>query len=64
MRRRAGYDQTLFQGFSVNGEADLDLQYAMALVGATQNVTLYQAGDLYEGAFTTHSVVYNADNTS
>lgn len=45
-----GYEQTLFQGFSVNGEADLDLQYAMALVGATQNVTLYQAGDLYEGA--------------
>ncbi|KAH9831173.1 peptidase S8/S53 domain-containing protein [Rhodofomes roseus] len=45
-----GYEQTSFQGFSINGEANLDLQYAMALVGATQNVTLYQVGDLVEGA--------------
>jgi len=43
-----GYEQTLFGGFSINGEADLDLQYAMALVGPSQNVTLYQAGDLDE----------------
>ncbi|KZT63834.1 subtilisin-like protein [Daedalea quercina L-15889] len=45
-----GYEQTSFEGFSINGEANLDLQYAMALVGSTQNVTLYQVGDLVEGA--------------
>ncbi|KZT10453.1 subtilisin-like protein [Laetiporus sulphureus 93-53] len=44
-----GYEQTLYEGFSINGEAELDLQYAMALVGANQNVTLYQVGDLVEG---------------
>ncbi|KAI0938760.1 hypothetical protein AcV5_000369 [Taiwanofungus camphoratus] len=45
-----GYDQTEYQDFGYNGEADLDLQYAMALVGPTQPVTLYQAGDDVEGA--------------
>lgn len=44
-----GYDQTEYQDFGYNGEADLDLQYAMALVGPTQPVTLYQAGDDVEG---------------
>lgn len=51
-----GYEQTLFGGFSINGEADLDLQYAMALVGPSQNVTLYQAGDLDEGEWLTYSI--------
>ena len=37
------------QGFGDNGESDLDLQYSMALVGKTQPVTLYQAGDVVEG---------------
>ncbi|KAG8530702.1 uncharacterized protein KY384_004058 [Bacidia gigantensis] len=37
------------QGFAFNAESDLDLEYAMALVNP-QNVTLYQAGDLVEGA--------------
>ncbi|OSC99915.1 subtilisin-like protein [Trametes coccinea BRFM310] len=39
-----------FGGFDVNGESDLDLQYAMALVGKAQPVTLYQTGDDVEGA--------------
>ncbi|KAF7792186.1 hypothetical protein EIP86_003218 [Pleurotus ostreatoroseus] len=38
------------KGFNDNGESDLDLQYAMSLVGKSQPVTLYQAGDLVEGA--------------
>ncbi|KAJ2986807.1 hypothetical protein NUW54_g9621 [Trametes sanguinea] len=37
-------------GFDVNGESDLDLQYAMTLVGKSQPVTLYQTGDDVEGA--------------
>ena len=37
-------------GFDYNGESNLDLQYAMALVGQHQNVTLYQVGDTVEGA--------------
>ncbi|OSX61657.1 hypothetical protein POSPLADRAFT_1040138 [Postia placenta MAD-698-R-SB12] len=45
-----GYDQTEYEGFGENGESDLDLQYSMSLVGPKQTVTLYQAGDLYEGA--------------
>ena len=47
----SGYEQTSFEGFSINGEANLDLEYAMALVGPTQNVTLYQVGDLEQGMF-------------
>ena len=41
--------QTTNQGFSFNGESDLDLEYAMTLINP-QQVTLYQAGDLVEGA--------------
>ena len=37
-------------GFGINGESNLDLQYAMALVGGRQPVTLYQVGDPLEGA--------------
>ena len=35
--------------FNINGESNLDLEYAMNLVTAKQNVTLYQVGDLVEG---------------
>ncbi|KAF9228451.1 hypothetical protein BS17DRAFT_877685 [Gyrodon lividus] len=45
-----GYAQTESQGFDYNGESDLDLQYGMGLVGETQQVTLYQVGDMAEGA--------------
>ncbi|KAE9370750.1 subtilisin-like protein [Stipitochalara longipes BDJ] len=41
--------QTTSQSFDDNGESDLDLQYAFALV-YPQNVTLYQTGDTVEGA--------------
>ncbi|TDL20635.1 subtilisin-like protein [Rickenella mellea] len=44
-----GVVQTQNQSFGFNGESDLDLQYGMALV-APQPVTLYQAGDLPQGA--------------
>lgn len=37
------------QSFDTNGEADLDLQIAMSLI-YPQTVTLYQVGDLIEGA--------------
>ena len=36
-------------GFDYNGESNLDLQYAMSLVGKKQNVTLYQVGDAVQG---------------
>ncbi|KAF8841683.1 hypothetical protein BDN67DRAFT_900913 [Paxillus ammoniavirescens] len=45
-----GYAQTEYQGFEYNGESDLDLQYGMTLVTGKQNVTLYQTGDMVEGA--------------
>jgi len=45
-----GFIQTNQTGFDYNGESNLDLQYSMALVGGTQPVTLYQAGDDVEGA--------------
>ncbi|KIJ66022.1 hypothetical protein HYDPIDRAFT_174767 [Hydnomerulius pinastri MD-312] len=45
-----GYAQTEYTGFDYNGESDLDLQYGMNLVTAKQQVTLYQAGDMVEGA--------------
>lgn len=61
-----GVDQTTTQNFNTNGESDLDLEYAIALgqlslrclVTVTNNVstvypqkvTLYQIGDLIEGA--------------
>ncbi|KAG9312210.1 peptidase S8/S53 domain-containing protein [Chiua virens] len=38
------------ESFAVNGESNLDLEYAMNLVTKAQNVTLYQVGDLVEGA--------------
>ncbi|KAF8860460.1 subtilisin-like protein [Acephala macrosclerotiorum] len=41
-------NQQMYQGFAYNGDADLDLQYAIALV-YPQKVTLYQAGDMIEG---------------
>ena len=44
-----GVDQTQEQSFDYNGESDLDLEYAMTLVNP-QKVTLYQVGDLVEGA--------------
>ncbi|KAH7883231.1 peptidase S8/S53 domain-containing protein [Phlebopus sp. FC_14] len=45
-----GYAQTQYQGFEFNGESDLDLQYGMTLVTGKQQVTLYQTGDMVEGA--------------
>ena len=33
----------------MNGESDLDSQYAMTLVTGDQPVTLYQTGDIEEG---------------
>ncbi|KAG0702859.1 Pro-kumamolisin, activation domain-containing protein [Suillus ampliporus] len=45
-----GYAQTEYTGFDYNGESDLDLEYGMNLVTAKQQVTLYQAGDMVEGA--------------
>ncbi|KAH7925311.1 subtilisin-like protein [Leucogyrophana mollusca] len=45
-----GYQQMEYQGFDYNGEPDLDLQYGMTLVTGKQQVTLYQAGDMVEGA--------------
>lgn len=44
-----GIVQQNYTGFDFNGESDLDLEYGMSLV-YPQQVTLYQAGDLYEGA--------------
>ncbi|KAF8576121.1 subtilisin-like protein [Ramaria rubella] len=44
-----GVAQTIDQSFDFNGESDLDLEYGMTLV-APQQVTLYQTGDLVEGA--------------
>ena len=48
--------QTIEQDFNTNGEADLDLEYAMALVGKTQPVTLYQVGDLVEGEYSIYAL--------
>ncbi|KAI0063506.1 subtilisin-like protein [Artomyces pyxidatus] len=45
-----GFVQTTNQSFDLNGESNLDLQYAMALVGKRQPITLLQAGDLPQGA--------------
>ncbi len=46
---QGGVDQTSTQSFNDNGESDLDLEYAIALV-YPQSVTVYQTGDLVEGA--------------
>ncbi|KAH0829150.1 peptidase S8/S53 domain-containing protein [Lanmaoa asiatica] len=45
-----GYAQTTYQGFGYNAESGLDLQYGMSLVTGEQTVTLYQTGDMVEGA--------------
>ena len=45
----SGVDQTEEQDFNVNGESDLDLEYAMTLTNP-QPVMLLQTGDLVEGA--------------
>ncbi|KAJ6617128.1 subtilisin-like protein [Mycena sp. CBHHK59/15] len=45
-----GVVQTIEEGFGVNGESNLDLEYAMNLVTAHQPVSLYQVGDLEMGA--------------
>ncbi|EKG13511.1 Peptidase S8/S53 subtilisin/kexin/sedolisin [Macrophomina phaseolina MS6] len=44
-----GVLQTIDASFNYNGESDLDLEYAMTLVYPL-NVTLYQVGDMVEGA--------------
>jgi len=44
-----GVVQQTNKSFNFNGESDLDLEYAMTLV-YPQQVTLYQVGDLVEGA--------------
>ncbi|WPG97989.1 Hypothetical protein R9X50_00077200 [Acrodontium crateriforme] len=44
-----GVVQQTNMSFDFNGESDLDLEYAMTLVHP-QKVTLYQVGDLVEGA--------------
>jgi len=44
-----GLLQTEVESFNYNGESDLDLEYAMTLVNP-QKVTLYQVGDIAEGA--------------
>ncbi|KAJ8585970.1 subtilisin-like protein [Rhizopogon salebrosus TDB-379] len=46
-----GVVQTTYTGFHYAAESDLDLQYGMTLVTKSQNVTLYQVGDIVEGAF-------------
>ncbi|KIY49300.1 subtilisin-like protein [Fistulina hepatica ATCC 64428] len=45
-----GFVQTDYQLFDFNGESNLDLQYGMSLVTGAQTVTLYQVGDMVEGA--------------
>ncbi|KAB8304299.1 hypothetical protein EYC80_003711 [Monilinia laxa] len=44
-----GVLQTVAESFDYNGESDLDLEYGMALA-YPQEVTLYQTGDIGEGA--------------
>lgn len=45
-----GVVQTTQIGFAFNGESNLDLVYPMSLLGPKQEITLYQVGDLVEGA--------------
>jgi len=40
-----GVVQTSKRNFGYNGESNLDLQYGMALVSPSQEVSLYQVGD-------------------
>lgn len=44
-----GVVQTIQEVFDYNGESNLDLQYAMNLVGSKQDVILYQVGDIPQG---------------
>lgn len=46
---QGGVLQEIVESFNYNGESDLDLEYAIAIV-APQEVTLYQVGDLVQGA--------------
>ncbi|EGO26346.1 hypothetical protein SERLADRAFT_436157 [Serpula lacrymans var. lacrymans S7.9] len=41
-----GIIQTVYKGFEYNGEANLDMQYGIALVTPAQRVTMYQTGDM------------------
>jgi tripeptidyl-peptidase-1 len=45
-----GVAQTEMQGFEYNGESDLDIEYGQVLVGKKLPITLYQVGDLVQGA--------------
>ncbi|KAG2122346.1 subtilisin-like protein [Suillus clintonianus] len=45
-----GVVQTTEIAFDYNGESNLDLEYAMTLVTKGQNITLYQVGDVVQGA--------------
>ncbi|KAH7917848.1 subtilisin-like protein [Leucogyrophana mollusca] len=45
-----GTDQIKYVGHAYNTESSLDLEYAMGLVGPKQKVTLYEVGDMIEGA--------------
>jgi len=44
-----GVIQTSNESFDYNGESDLDLEFGMTLVTKSQNLTLYQVGDIIEG---------------
>ena len=44
-----GVVQTVNQSFDYNAESNLDLEYGMTLVTKSQNVTLYQVGDIVQG---------------
>lgn len=55
-----GVVQTTNQSFDLNGESNLDLQYAMALVDP-QPITLYQVGDLEEGMYFPSSIPTSAE---
>ena len=46
---KKGVVQTIQEEFDYNGESNLDLQYAMNLVGLKQDVILYQVGDIPQG---------------
>jgi tripeptidyl-peptidase-1 len=45
-----GVVQTTDRSFGANGESNLDIQYAQALIGKDLTLTLYQVGDEVEGA--------------
>ncbi|KAG8221268.1 peptidase S8/S53 domain-containing protein [Butyriboletus roseoflavus] len=45
-----GIVQTINQSFPYNAESSLDLQFGMSMVTGEQTVTLYQVGDVVQGA--------------